>query len=356
MNLAAVEKIAKAVLYEGYLLYPYRPSSVKNRQRWNFGVLSPAAWCESQRGAESNMSQTQCLVQNSILPAVEIKIRFLHLITRSVGRLARPVTNWPGGNAAPPAFEPVDKLEANGCTFRPWQEVEEREVSLRIQYGDSIDRGPAQRDFTILGARRTEPVRDAEGRVVGVIVRDREGISLTVETHMERCTEDVFKVTARTFNRTRFDQPEGKTRDEALMCSLISAHTILGAVNCKFVSLLEPPEPLQALAQSCWNTGTWPVMVGDAEERDTMLSSPIILYDYPQIAPESAGDLFDATEIDEILSLRIMTLSEDEKREMCEFDDRARRILERTQRMPADQLMKLHGAVRSLRPLKEEAR
>jgi len=61
-----------------------------------------------------------------------------------------------------------------------------------------------------------------------------------------------------------------------------------------------------------------------------MLASPIILYDYPQIAPESPGDLFDGTEIDEILALRIMTMTDDEKREMRNTDVRARRILERT--------------------------
>ena len=85
-----------------------------------------------------------------------------------------------------------------------------------------------------------------------------------------------------------------------------------------------------------------------------MLSSPIILYDYPQIAPESAGDLFDGTEIDEILSLRIMTLTDEEKLEMCQSDDRAREMLERTETMPVEQLMKLHGVLRGLRPVKED--
>ena len=82
-----------------------------------------------------------------------------------------------------------------------------------------------------------------------------------------------------------------------------------------------------------------------------MLSSPIILYDYPQIAPESAGNLFDSTEIDEILSLRILTLTEDEKREMRESDARSREILERTEAMPEEQFMKLHGALRGLTPI-----
>jgi hydrogenase maturation protease len=78
-----------------------------------------------------------------------------------------------------------------------------------------------------------------------------------------------------------------------------------------------------------------------------MLSSPIILYDYPEIAPESAGDLFDGTEIDEILSLRIMTLSDEEKREVAASDEHARRLLERTESLAAEQLMSLHGVMRS---------
>ncbi len=119
----------------------------------------------------------------------------------------------------------------------------------------------------------------------------------------------------------------------------------------EFLSLLEYPENLAGLVAQCENLGTWPVLVGDSA--DTMLSSPIILYDHPQIAPESAGNLFDSTEIDEILSLRILTLSDQEKREVRESDDRARAILERTENMPQEQWMKLHGALRGLTHIEE---
>jgi hypothetical protein len=134
----------------------------------------------------------------------------------------------------------------------------------------------------------------------------------------------------------------------------VSAHTILGVEQGEFLSLLDPPAGFEDLACQCNNIGTWPVLVGD--EAETMLSSPIILYDHPQIAPESAGNLFDATEIDEILSLRILTLTDDEKREMRNSDERAREILERTENMPEEQFMKLHGILRGLTSLKEEAR
>ena len=74
----------------------------------------------------------------------------------------------------------------------------------------------------------------------------------------------------------------------------------------------------------------------------------------PQIAPESAGNLFDGTEIDEILALRILTLTDEEKSEMREGDERAREILERTEALPAEQFAKLHGTLRGLHPASEE--
>jgi hydrogenase maturation protease len=149
----------------------------------------------------------------------------------------------------------------------------------------------------------------------------------------------------------RLSQPIGlneaeSTRDEALLRSFVSTHTILSVANGEFVSLLEYPENHHEAAASCVNIGTYPVLAGAEGERDCMLSSPIILYDYPQIAPESAGDLFDGTEIDEILTLRIMTLSDDEKREMRNVDERARQLLERTESLPAEQFMRLHGAMK----------
>jgi hydrogenase maturation protease len=128
--------------------------------------------------------------------------------------------------------------------------------------------------------------------------------------------------------------------------SLVSTHTILRVPGGEFASLLDPPEELRELSGECSNSGLWPVLAGEATPPDTMLASPIILYDYPQIAPESAGSLFDGTEIDEILSLRILTLTDDEKREMRETDPQARRLLERTEALDPEQWMQLHGVMR----------
>jgi hydrogenase maturation protease len=131
---------------------------------------------------------------------------------------------------------------------------------------------------------------------------------------------------------------------------LVSAHVVLGVADGKFISLLDPPEHLREVAASCQNVGVWPVLVGAEGAGDAMLASPIILYDYPQIAPESPGDLFDGTEIDEILALRILTMTDEEKQEMRNTDERARKMLERTENLPMEQLAKLHGTLRELHP------
>ena len=116
-----------------------------------------------------------------------------------------------------------------------------------------------------------------------------------------------------------------------------------------FVSLIDPPDELKDAAGACNNQGTWPVLAGREGTTDTILSSPIILYDYPQVAPESPGDLFDSTEIDEILTLRILAMTDEEKRDMAGIDARARALLERTQALTAADMARLHGTRRELR-------
>jgi len=201
----------------------------------------------------------------------------------------------------------------------------------------------------------TELSRDPNGSTVGQIVRRQERIHGVVEVKAAPAGERLFKVQVRVKNLTPFDGTDAtdstqNNRDAALMRSFVSAHVVLGIADGHFVSLLEPPEDVRDLAASCQNVGVWPVLVGSEGERDTMLASPIILYDYPQIAPESPGDLFDGTEIDEILALRILTMTDAEKQEMRHTDERARKMLERTENLPMEHLMKLHGTLRELRP------
>jgi len=354
MNLATVDRIANAVLYEGYMLYPYRPSSVKNQQRWNFGVLAPQSYSEAQRGSEAWMMQTECLAEGSSLTAVEVRVRFLQLVARTVGKFSAPLSEILEDEI--PEFELVEKLTVNGRTYQPWQEAMERELCLPLYNLEALSCNPGREAFNFPVEKQFEALPDADRRIAGVLVRERSPLSATVEVRSEKAEGGIFKISVVVRNTTAFDAEQVSGRDHALLSSMASVHTVLYAQDGRFVSQMAPPETLSALAASCRNIGTWPVLVGEEGEADMMLSSPIILYDYPQIAPESAGDLFDGTEIDEILSLRIMTLTDDEKREMSQSDERARAMLERTENMPVEQFMKLHGVLRGLRPQSEEGR
>jgi hypothetical protein len=331
MNLACVEQIAKAVLYEGYMLYPYRPSSVKNQQRWNFGVLYPKAYSELQDGDEAFSMRTECLVFGTEETALEVRLRFLHLRIRST-RQSSPDSSqsFPDG----------------------WQEAVERDVSAQEYTLERLCRETVMHEFAFPSQTDVRSETDAGG-ISENVVRRQLAVEGAIEIFAEKLLDKLFKVTICVRNLTPLESAAA-SRDHALLHCLVSAHTILGVRSGEFVSLLDPPPEFQDFARGCRNVGAWPVLVGDPGQRDTLLASPIILYDYPQIAPESAGDLFDGTEIDEILSLRIMTLTDEEKREIRQSDERARQVLERTEAMPAEQFMKLHGAVRGLRPLKEE--
>lgn len=264
MNFEPLEKIANAVLFEGFLLYPYRKSSVKNQQRWHFGTLGPKG------DADPSMMQTQCLVESNEQTAIDVKIRFLQ------GEI-------------------------------------EREVEV---FGLQAGTQPPTRRF---------------------IFTPIEG---TVEALFEPVSEQAFRLTVRIQNESQKSETN---------CSMLSTHTLLAVRNGDFVSLIDPPDAYQAAAKQCKNIGTWPVLAGREGERNLMLSSPIILYDYPQIAPESAGDFYDGTEIDEMLTLRVLTLSEAEKQEVRAGGDRARSILKRTEELPAEAIAKMHGAIRGLR-------
>ncbi|MGA9801078.1 MAG: hypothetical protein WBQ68_18830 [Terriglobales bacterium] len=326
MNTKSIDAIANAVLYEGYMLYPYRPSSVKNRQRFNFGVLYPRAYSEAQSGSDAWSNQTECLVEGSALTAIEVKVRFLKLVARATG------SQTSNGNVE---------------TSSSWQEAIECDVTVPIRRLGQLASEPVVWPFSF-PARR-----DEEGSPEGHVVRTQELVEGTVRITAELVTNDLYKITIAVENLTAIDGGH-QSRDQALMRSLVSAHTLLGVTDGRFMSLLDPPEELEEIAASCRNIGTWPVLVGAEGDRDTILSSPIILYDYPQIAPESPGDLFDGTEIDEILALRIMTMTDAEKHEMRHADERSRKMLERTETLPMEHLLKLHGTLRELRSVDEE--
>jgi len=349
MNQVLIDRLVNALLYEGYLLYPYRPS-VKNRHRWSFGGLYPPSYTTGRPGADSSVMQTQCLLRTTAETGLTGSVRFLQVSERQVGVFETPAqaSGWPVAESIP--FRFVESLRVGDVVLYAWQEAIEREIHLGDIDLAELESGPRVIEFGFGPGVEREPVRDPTGAIVGFFERRQRRIEGRVEAAVEQVGEGLARITVRIENRTAFDPGSADDREEVLLHTLASTHTCLGVVRGGgWVSLLDPPEALRELTASCRNEGTWPVLVGDAGEVDTILSSPIILYDYPQIAPESPGDLFDATEIDEILTLRILTLSDEEKRSMALFDGRGRALLERTESLARGELMGLHGTMRDAR-------
>ena len=332
--------VADAVLYEGYLLYPYRRSSTKNRVRWQFGVLFPRDWVEADGpvtpgvsgSADSWYQQTECLlrVRRPDSARVRVRVRYLQMQRKQVEEAGRPVESLYGDD---------------GTVHLTFDEALPRECEIEVPLGELLRGG---RTVTV-GAAAGEDVEPLSGDA-GRVVRSREEIRAETAVTAERLSDGLCRIRVRTTN-TAPAPPPRTPRDEALRRALIATHTLLGGDGVEFVSLIDPPADLETPVRACRNEFTFPVLGGEAGDTGpVLLSAPIILPDHPQVAPESPGDLHDAAEIDEILTLRTMLLTDDEKREARATDPRAAAILDRVDTMPQEVFERLHGAVRSLTP------
>jgi hypothetical protein len=302
VSFAAAECLAQTLLYEGYVLYPYRASSLKNRQRWPLGALYPPVFCAHGHGDASAM-QSEHVITGSAA-RVQGVVRFLQLVEREEGGFeARPYEESAG--------EPA---------VARWHEAVERRIEIEEL---------ALADLTL-----------------GAVTIDLEVGALYARVCVSavECRAGVYRLRIAVENLS--DCASSSERAELLPCTLASTHVLLQCTDGRFVSLLEPPDELQAETAVCAHIGCFPVLVGEPGADDVMLSSPIILYDRPKIAGESAGDFFDATEIDEMLALRVLTLSAQERAEAIRTDPRVRRLLERTEALGPTALLVLHGARR----------
>lgn len=342
-----LEQVAEAVLYEGHILYPYRATAKKNQQRFTFGRVYPECFCAAEHGLEPCLMQTECLVTKTDANShLEVSVRFLQVTSREIGLLCEPLAQW--SENIEPQFRVVPELRLGDNLFQTWQEAVERVIRVPpITFqGDSQKKTETQ--FRFATTRTLEPLQEPGGPIVGVICRRQETLTGMVETELTALDSELTRVTIRIRNQTEMLPTELSQRQVVELRTFASTHTLLRASGAEFVSLMAPPTRLKEVAARCQNIGTWPVLVGDeqADERHAVLSSPIILYDYPKIAPESAGPLFDGTEIDELLTLRILTMTDEEKREMRHLETQTRKLLERAEGMPHEQLMKMHGTWR----------
>ncbi len=333
MTLTAARQVADTVLYEGYLLYPYRASSSKNQVRWQFGILGPDGAAFAGVG-ELPLMSTQVVVQAEPGAVLDLYLRFLQVQSRVVEQ--RTDDGW----------TVVEELMVGGTRWIPFHEAVSREIPLR---GWTVSQSQTAA-VEVPAGQEIEQLYDEQRRLVGRLVRTRwaldGAVTLTVRPGQD---PRLLVVGIRVDNRTAWspgEQSGWTARDVAARYSFVGTHLLATVHDACFVSLLDGPDWTDADTSSCTQERCWPVLIDDDTGHDAVLVAPIILGDHPTIAPESAGDLFDATEIDEILTLRVMTMTEQEKAEARGTDPRAAAILDRCDSMSEDALQRMHGGRR----------
>jgi hypothetical protein len=338
-HMEQARKVADAVLYEGYLLYPYHQSSQKNQARFQFGVLMPPGY-QAIDPSEHSASQTECLVECADDAQVLVTVRFLQLQRRRVQQVQ------PGSGRT----REVGSLTVDGTEYTAWDEAIEREQQVSAEVSDLISDESGLTVQVEPGESTQDIVIASTGRVAGRLVRSWASIDGVIRLRAERTAGPygALKLSVRIENHTLAGSPPMR-REDGLTHALIAAHTLLWVPGGKFLSMTDPPEWAAPAVATCENIGTWPVLAGPPECQDLVLSSPVILYDHAEVAPESAGDLFDATEIDEILTLRTLALTDEEKRAARATDPKAAELMDRLDGMPPELFDRLHGAIRYLR-------
>ena len=284
MNFAQAIAIADAILYEGYMLYPYRRSALKNRAGWTLGVLLP-----HEEGRAPSRLRCECLAVSGASTEFGAKLRFLLPLAAEARDGARAIPF----ELSVPAI--------------PLAELRARSVVTPFTFAHADER--------------------VDGELALSTARVSDGV--------DKLTITVANVSTAHAEDARKQSP-----------SMVSTHVLLGLRAGEFVPLRDPPAALEPVAQACRQDGLWPILVGERGRRDLMIASPMILADYPEIAPESPSTLFDGTEIDEILTLRILTLAQDERDEIAAGDPRVRALLARTETLGPTELAQLHGTMR----------
>ena len=330
--LTAARAVADAVLYEGYLLYPYRASAGKNQCRWQFGVLGPPGAAEAGAGEEPGLA-SEFLLTHRGAAELTVWLRCLQLQSREVERVD-----------AAAGFVPVSDLCVEGRQLLSWDEAVEHEVPVATTTLGA-EPGGATYEVDLAGGEDVSELRSDAGDLVGRLVRRRWPLAGSVRVAWAPVpgVEGVSRLEVGVENTGR--PADAGDKVESTRRSFLGAHLLLSCAGGAFVSMTDPPPGLAAAAAGCHQQRCWPVLAGPAGQDDVLLVSPIILEDHPTLAARSPGALFDSTEIDEILTLRILTMSEQEKAEARATDARAGEIIDRSERLSAEEMAGLHGAM-----------
>ncbi|HEY4121823.1 MAG TPA: hypothetical protein VGM56_28345 [Byssovorax sp.] len=294
----AASALARAVLYEGYVLYPYRASSLKNRAPCLLGALVPDA---------ASAGETRAFFEVVALAAAEgdarvtATARFLHVAL-------------------------VERADAPR-----WHDADERAITLDLGALEDLARGSTSVDFAFDGA---------DGVAEGATRRGAR-VEGRLTARAERLDTELYRVVVRLENRTAVSTGADAT---AVACgALAAAHALLSIEGGVWISSIDPPDDVREASAARASVGVFPVLLGDPGERALLFASPFALGDHPCIAPESPGDFHDGAEIDEMLALRVRTMTAAEIAEARALDPRSRAVIDRTLALDDAALARLHA-------------
>lgn len=292
---SSIEELVRSLLYEGYALYPYTPG-VKNATPTPFGIVYPPAYADAQPAAFSMLRLEAVLA-------------------------AGPDARLDGT---------VLFLQASGERH----EAGERSIELGPVTLADLARGPLRERFGF-------PMEG--GELSGRIAMRAELLGPEL-ARLRLCVHNETEIRA---------DPSEVTRGQALHHSLISTHPVVEVEGGRFVSPLEREGAEGEAALASQPVNTFPVLLGDRDA--AVLGAAIMLPDHPELAPESLGNLFDNTEIEEALLLHVHALSDDERQEIAGQDSTVREMIERAEATTGDDILGLHGRLTYKEPEVDEA-
>ena len=282
----SLERLVDSLLYEGYALYPYTPGATKNAMPTPFGIVYPPDY--AKLGSHTfDLIRIECVLCHEVGAKLRGTARFLQ-----------------------PSGERHEGVQ---------RRVEIDPIAVEQLLGDGV------------GTEFSFERGDGSPRLAG-----------RARLRAERVDDGLTRVRMCVHNSSQLDVPgEELDRPAALLASMLSTHLVLEVEGGKFVSPLERFGEIGEAVSACSNVNTWPVLA--SQDDDAVMGAAMFLPDHPKIAPESLGNLFDNTEIEEALLLHVQTLSDSEREQISEQDPKVREMIERAEQATPEQMMGLHG-------------
>lgn len=337
-----LEKLTKTLLYEGYSLFPYYRSSIKNQKPIPFGVIFPKDYHAFHEFSFSEIQSQTVLISSNEL-TVNIGIRFLHLRKTELFQKV----NDAGDNHD---FVPTGSFDVNGKTYQAgWQTIERKINTGQLPIADLLKESktiPIEFDNMNEGEIIFNEEKEIVARQTTSVCAIKGNIKIKAEKINDKA--NAFRLTVTVINLTPVRNAPAISRDDVFMESFLSTHIILQTENGIFISHQDTGDEWKDAIGACANVNTWPILIDKGNT--TLLSSPIILYDYPEINSKSSGILFDSTEIEEALLLHVNLLSDEDKKRIGSNDEKLQAMLNRVNSMTPEDLRAYHSMMKDSAP------